>query len=149
IEQNLIQLKGRHQIPFHYTTDMIYNFKDLLPAHTNGMRFSVYDAGQNLLSAQIFYSIGGGFIINEAEATHPQPANTHSLPYPFENAKTLLAHCEKNNLTISELMMANESSLRSEKEVRDRLLQISTIMRECIETGCLTPGILPGGLNIQ
>lgn len=148
-EQNQLHLNGNHTIAFNYPTDMIFNFKDLLPAHTNGMRYSAYDASGAMLTAEIYYSIGGGFIITEEQALHPQRATNIDLPYPFEKAKTLLELCEQNQMTISELMMANETSMRSEQEVRERLLGISTIMRECIEAGCLTPGILPGGLNVQ
>ena len=149
IEQNQLHLNGQHTVAFHYLTDLIFNFKDLLPFHTNGMRYSAYAADGTLLSAEIYYSIGGGFIVTEEQALHPQRATAATVPYPFENAKTLLALCEKNNLSISELMMANETSMRSEEEIRERLQAITTIMRECIDTGCLTPGILPGGLNIQ
>lgn len=147
-EHKRLLLNGTHEVEFDYTRDMTYNFRDLLPAHTNGMLFSAYDKSETLLSSQIYYSIGGGFIINEAQATHPEHPDTSDLPYPFANAKTLLELCEKHNLTISQLMMANESSLRSEAEVKERLLHIASIMRECIETGSHTPGILPGGLNI-
>ncbi len=147
-EYHRLILNGTREIKFDYTRDMTYNFKDLLPAHTNGMRYSAYDKNETLLTSQIYYSIGGGFIINEEQANHPEHADTSDLPYPFANAKTLLELCEKHNLTISQLMMANEASLRSETEVRERLLHIASIMRECIETGSHTPGILPGGLNI-
>lgn len=149
IEQKRLLLNGEREIEFQYLRDVIFNFKDLLPAHTNGMRFSAYDKNQQLLTSHIYYSIGGGFIIDEEQATHPRHANTADQPYPFENAKTLLEHCEKHKITISQLMMANECVLRSESEVKDRLMHISNVMRECIEAGCLTPGILPGGLNIQ
>jgi L-serine dehydratase len=143
-----LNLNGTHIIKFDYLTNMIFNFKDLLPAHTNGMQFSAYDATGKLLLSRIYYSIGGGFIIDEAQASRTEHADNSDMPYPFHNAKTLLAHCEQHNLTISELMMANESSMRSEADVRERLMHICNIMRECIDTGCTTPGILPGGLNI-
>lgn len=136
-------------MPFHYVQDMIFNFKDLLPAHTNGMRFSAYDQHQQLLNSSIYYSIGGGFIITEEEANHPDAVGNTDMPFPFNNAKTLIKHCEDQKMTISQLMMANETSLRSEAEVRERLLKIAQVMRECIEAGCATPGILPGGLNVQ
>ncbi len=148
IETHALQLNDTHRIHFDYAADMIFNFKDLLPAHTNGMRFSAFAQDGSLLESSIFYSIGGGFIITEEQATHPEHADNSDLPYPFANAKTLLKHCRDNQLTISELMMANECSMRNEDEVRARLLKIASIMQECIETGCHTPGILPGGLNI-
>lgn len=149
IEKERLLLNGEREIKFQYLQDMIFNFKDLLPAHTNGMRFSAYDSNQKMLTSHIYYSIGGGFIIDEEQAKHPQHGNTSDQPYPFANAKTLLEHCEKNHITISQLMMANECSIRSETEVKERLMHIANVMRECIEAGCHTPGILPGGLNIQ
>src|SRR5687768_11251734 len=62
-QQNQINLAGTHQIPFHVASDLVFNFKDLLPAHTNGLRFTAYDKNDAELSSQIYYSIGGGFII--------------------------------------------------------------------------------------
>lgn len=149
IEDQSIDLYGVHNIAFHYPNDMIFNFKDLLPAHTNGMRFSVYDSDNQLIASRIYYSIGGGFILDEDEAANPHTASTADFPYPFETAKNLLTQCEHNQLSIAELMLANECSLRPQTEVIERLNHIAQIMRECIDKGCETPGILPGGLNIK
>jgi len=149
IEKNNLSLANTHPIPFHYTKDFIFNFKDLLPEHTNGMRFSAYDATQHVLTSEIYYSIGGGFILTEEEAAHPHEATTSDFPYPFTSAKTLLEQCEKNHFTIKDLMLANERSLRSETEIKQGLHHIIDVMRGCIHTGCTTPGTLPGGLNVK
>jgi L-serine dehydratase len=148
IETQSIRLNNQTEIPFHYLTDFIYNFKELLPAHTNGMRFKAFDQNQQEISSEIYYSIGGGFIFNEEEAAHSNKTMS-DFPYPFTTAKELLDQCEKNNLSISELMLKNESSIRPLAEVKERLLKIATIMEECIDTGCHTPGILPGGLDVK
>ncbi|HEU5281854.1 MAG TPA: L-serine ammonia-lyase [Gammaproteobacteria bacterium] len=148
IETQRINLNNTHDIPFHFVNDFIFNYKDLLPAHTNGMRFTAYDANKKVLSGGIYYSIGGGFILSEAEALRPHEEQAN-IPYPFSNAKTLLELCEKHKLTIAELMMANEASLRSEAEVKKRLLAIAHTMQGCIEKGCDSPGILPGGLKVK
>jgi L-serine dehydratase len=148
-QQNQINLAGTHQIPFHVASDLVFNFKDLLPAHTNGLRFTAYDKNDAELSSQIYYSIGGGFIIDEHQATHPQATAELPVPYPFTSTKDLLKHCEDNQLSIRDVMLANESSMRPLEEVRARLLKISDVMRECIQKGCQTSGILPGGLNIK
>ena len=148
-EEKKIILNGSHTISFDYLTDFIYNFKDLLPFHTNGMRYSAYDSKKNVLSSNIYYSIGGGFILDEEQAASPQTIDTSDVPYPFSTAKALLELCEQHHLTIKDLMLANESSMRSEPEVKKRLLHIAQIMRECIDKGCNTDGILPGGLNIK
>ena len=146
IEEHKINLAAERVIPFSYDQDVIYNFKDLLPEHTNGMRFIAYDAVNQIISSRIFYSIGGGFIIEE---NHASLTPDYQVPYPFSTAKELLQQCEKNKLTIKEVMLANESSMRSETEVRERLLKISQVMKECIEKGCHSPGTLPGGLNVK
>jgi L-serine dehydratase len=149
IEQKIIKLGGDHPVVFDYANDFIFNFKDLLPAHTNGLRFTVYATHHEKLSSEIYYSIGGGFILTEEEASNSQRIENIHFPYPFTTAKKLLELCTENNLTIQELMLANECSLRPEAEVKQRLAQIAQIMHECIEKGCQTPGILPGGLNIK
>lgn len=148
IETKRLRLFHTHSVPFDYLTDFIFNFKDLLPAHTNGMRFKAFGNNEQELSSGIYYSIGGGFILTEAQANDHRVPSPH-FPYPFENAKTLLALCEENKLSIPDLMMANESSIRTPAEINERLLHIADIMRECIDKGCNTPGILPGGLDIK
>lgn len=149
IESNRIRLNGVQEISFDYLNDFIFNFKDLLPLHTNGMRFIAYAENQQELSSNIYYSIGGGFIIDESEPSHEKNKNTNEVPYPFSSAKTLLELCEKNNLSIKDLMLANECSLRPEAEVREGLMRIANTMRECIDKGCHNTGILPGGLNVK
>lgn len=149
IEERSIRLNGDHVISFDYINDFIFNFKDLLPAHTNGMRFSAYDGNQSELSSDIYYSVGGGFILTEEQAAHPHEKDTSDFPYPFTTAKTLLELCEENHFTIKDLILANECSLRPEAEVRERLMHIAAVMKECIDRGCQNSGILPGGLNIK
>lgn len=149
ISDNTLTLLDLEEIRFDYLTDMIFNYKDLLPAHTNGMRFIAYDENKNILENKIYYSIGGGFIIDEEQATHPGNIDFSHLPYPFENAKELLERCEEHKLNISELMLANESTYRSEQEVKNGMQRIADVMRECIDKGCMTAGILPGGLNVK
>src|SRR3982751_917312 len=90
IEQRKILLLNKHSVPFQVSTDLIFNFNDLLPTHTNGMRFTAFSAEEQLLLTQIFYSIGGGFIIHENAAL---ALSDTPIPYPFSNARELLAHC--------------------------------------------------------
>lgn len=144
-----INLYNEHTIRFHYDSDFVFNFKDSLPFHTNAMRFSVYDKKNQEIAACIYYSIGGGFIVDEQQAAHANLGTDHKVPFPFKTTKELLKHCENNNCDIKDIVLANEASLRSEAEVKERLLHIADVMQECIDKGCRTPGILPGGLNIQ
>src|SRR3990167_533333 len=149
IEDKCIQLLGLQAIAFHYVNDFIFNYKDLLPFHTNGMRFTAYDTKQAIISSHVFYSIGGGFIVDEAPISHP-PANTNlNSPYPFTSAQSLLLQCEKHHLSIYDLMLANECVLRSKTEVEQQLFRIADVMRACIDKGCQAMGHLPGGLNVK
>lgn len=137
-------------ISFDDQKDLIFNFQDLLPLHSNGMRFSVYDQNRKMLLTKIYYSVGGGFILEDDDAScHQDNQNISTVPYPFNSAKELLKLCEDNNCTMAQLMLKNEASLRSEAEVKQRMLTIGNIMKECIEKGCETNGYLPGGLNVQ
>lgn len=147
IENKTISLNGKQTIAFDYVNDCIFNLKDLLPQHTNGMRFTAYDHHHQEVLSEIYYSIGGGFILNEHEAPHVQ--NIPDLPFPFSSAKELLQLCEQHHFSIQELMLANECSLRTEAEVNAGLLRIAHIMRECINKGCENSGVLPGGLNVK
>jgi len=150
LAQNTLNLAGKHAIPFQMDADFIFNFQDLLPAHTNGMRFSAVDKNNQLLTSQIFYSIGGGFILEEHEATlRPMPHDNPDVPYPFSTAKQLLKHCEDAHLSIKDIVFANEKSVHSAEEINSRLMHISEVMRECINKGMRSPGTLPGGLNIK
>lgn len=148
IENQQINLAGEKQIAFNYLEDFIFNFKDLLPAHTNGMRFSVYEK-DNLLFSCVYYSIGGGFILDEEQVLQHLDTQTPSIPYPFATARELLALCEQHQLSIRELMLANETTLRPQTEVLDRLKHIAKVMQECIDKGCRTAGLLPGGLDVK
>ncbi len=149
IQQAQINLNGKYPTAFHYTTDFIFNFKDTLPFHTNAMRFTAYDDKNHEISAQIFYSIGGGFIVDEEQARQTKTPYDHPVPYPFATTKELLAHCENNQLVIKDIVLANEASMRSAEETKARLLNIAAVMDECIQKGCQSPGILPGGLNVK
>jgi len=143
-----IKLLHEHTIPFHESSDLLFRYKDILPKHTNGMEFSAFDSAGDVLDSQIFYSIGGGFIVT-AEEHESTTTESLAVPYSFSTAEELLQLCRSNQLSISELMMANEKQFMPEKEVRSNLLQIAQTMENCIEKGCRTEGILAGGLNVK
>ncbi len=105
-----LNLGGKKEIPFNEQTDFLFLQKELLPLHTNGMRFSAFNNDNQLLISQVYYSIGGGFITTE-EDFHKTTTDTNPPPYPFSTAKELLDLCEKNNLSIAELMLENEKNL--------------------------------------
>lgn len=151
IAEKQLQLAGTTTIPFDFHQDLRFHQKELLPKHSNGMRFSAYDQTDSLLDSQVYYSIGGGFIVTEAnfDATADNHLSTLKQPYPFETAAELLKLCDTNNLSIQELMLANEKIWRDETTIKQRILHIAKTMEDCIERGCQTPGELPGGLHLK
>ncbi len=128
---------------------IVFHRREKLPLHPNGMRFSAFDPQGNLLLERIFYSVGGGFVVNhegQAEGASNEP---HHPRYPFSNGQDLLELCERHGLSISTLMLENEKTLRSEVEVRAGVLELARAMEACVKRGCEREGILPGGLKVK
>jgi len=140
-----MQLLGKHEITFDPKQDLIFEKRKSLPGHPNGMRFTASDAEGNELLAAAYYSVGGGFVVSEDELGEPVIVEADDdLPYPFDTAAELLEHCNADDLSISEVMLANEKVWRSEGEIRSRLLTIWSAMQECVDRGCASDGTLPG-----
>jgi L-serine dehydratase len=144
-----LRLNGTHTVSFDPEDDLILYRRRSLPFHPNGMTFTAYCDGK-VLSERTYYSIGGGFVLDDDESGHPQllPDPT-PVPYPFRTGTELLGFCSDQNLNISQVMLANECVRRPEAEVRAGLLKIWSVMQECIQRGCFTPGVLPGGLKVR
>lgn len=121
-----------------------------LAFHPNGMIFRAFDASGLQIRSREYYSVGGGFVVDEqaAGADRVTPDRT-VLRFPFTTAKQLLAHCAEHSLSISQVMLANEAAWRPEAETRARLLQIWQVMQDCVSAGCRTEGIMPGGLKVK
>ncbi|MBH3420868.1 L-serine ammonia-lyase [Pseudomonas gessardii] len=146
-ESGRLLLGGTQEISFNWQHDLLL-LEESLPYHPNAMSLHAYGAN-GLLSEQTYYSVGGGFIIEAAEAESGiAPTSDVKLPYDFSSAVELLALCNTHGLRVSELMMANERAWRSDAEIRSGLLHIWSVMRECVEQGLRDEGILPGGLDV-
>lgn len=148
ISSQKLLLGGKKELFFDEERDFLFLQKELLPRHSNGMRFSAYDNHQNVLRSQVYYSIGGGFITTE-EAFDQSSEDNYAPPYPFSTAFELMSLCRENKLTIAELMMVNELTWRSKSAIQEGILAIANVMDECINNGCHHPGILPGGLLLK
>ncbi len=149
-EQNELNLLGTKKLGFSYRNDLMMHRTESLPFHSNGMRFTAYDEGGKVLSERIFYSVGGGFIVDDtATAADAIVDDPTILPYPFTSAGELLAQCKEHGLSISALMMENEKAWRSESDIRKELLNLWSVMSACIDHGCKTEGIMPGGLKVK
>jgi len=121
-----------------------------LEFHPNGMIFRAFDAAGLQIRAREYYSVGGGFVVDEQAAGADRIVEDQTpLAYPFTTGKQLLAHCAEHQLSISQLMLANEAAWRPEAETRARLLRIWQVMQDCVEAGCRNEGIMPGGLKVK
>jgi L-serine dehydratase len=149
IRQNgRIRLAGSHEIAFD-PEDVILHRRRSLPFHPNGMTFAAY-AGDRALCEKTYYSIGGGFVLDDDGSGRPRivPDPT-PVPYPFRTGEELLQACATSGLPVSGVMLANECARRPEHEVRAGLLRIWQVMKECIDSGCTTSGVLPGRLQVR
>jgi L-serine dehydratase len=145
-----IKLAGHFQIGFSEKTDLVFNKRQKLPHHSNGMRFKAFDENGEIILQREYYSVGGGFVVNQDEAAADRIVKDATpLPYPFSSGNELLALCASHNLSIADIQMANEKQWRSEQEIREGLLKIWSAMHACIKRGYLATGELPGGLRVH
>ena len=143
-------LAGEQPIAFDVDEDVVLHRRKRLPFHTNGMLFRALDADGAELTRREYYSVGGGFVLDEDEAGRPALVEDPTpVRYPFRTGGELLAHTRATGLSISDVMLANELSWRSEAEVRAGLLHVWAVMQECVDRGTHTPGVLPGGLKVR
>ena len=141
-----ILLAGKHEIDFDPVDDIEFLYSESLPFHPNALTFLVTLKNNDTI-AETYYSIGGGFVVKEGE--DKIEASAVILPFPINTADELLHWCMKTGLNISEVVLENEHTWRSEKETRDGMLNIWKVMAACIYRGCHKDGILPGGLNVK
>jgi L-serine dehydratase len=145
-----LRLGGTHEIDFIEKRDLVFNKRQKLPHHTNGMRFTAFASDDSVIATRDYYSIGGGFVVNQDEAAEDRiVADTTALPYPFHSGDELLQLCDAHQLSIAQLMFANERVWRSEDEIRAGLREIWQAMQACVARGIRESGILPGGLKIN
>jgi L-serine dehydratase len=143
---------GRNQVSLDPATAVIAEKGKRLPGHPNAMQFRLLKGEPDLLS-EVYYSVGGGFVLNEAEfaadqAGRPTRAEP-DVPYPFATAAEMLAMGEASRLTIVQMKRANELVLRSEEELDSGIARVWDVMNRCIDRGLEGEGILPGGLNVK
>ncbi len=145
-----IVLLGTHEVALDVEQSLIFHRRDKLPLHANGMRYTAY-AGDTKIVERIYYSVGGGFVVDHAgaPADGSTPVDQISVPYPFNSAEDLLKLAVENGMSISSLMLENEKAVLPEAEVRSRIDQIWRAMDSCVKRGCEREGILPGGLKVK
>ncbi|QHC68052.1 L-serine ammonia-lyase [Rathayibacter sp. VKM Ac-2759] len=145
-----LTLGGTHSIGFDLRRDVVMHLRKRLDFHTNGMRFDAVDADGALVRSRDYYSIGGGFVLDQDQLDGvPVVAEDRPVPFPFSSADELVALAGSHGARISDLVMANEVVTRSEAEVRAGVLRIWAVMQECIDNGSRGEGVLPGGLRVR
>ena len=144
-----LRLAGSRTIAFDLDEDLVMHRRKSLPAHPNGMTFAAYDASGAEIVHRTFYSVGGGFVVDE-EATGADRVVLDDTPvkFPFSTGAELLEICRQEQLSVSDVMLANEQSWRSEDEIRSGMLHLWSVMAECVERGFHREGVLPGGLRV-
>ena len=147
--QKRLKLGGTQEIEFDEKTSLLFHRMESLPAHPNGLRFQAFDAAGADLMTRTYYSIGGGFVVNEGAAQRDElSTDQRQLPFPFRTGDELLRMATESGLSVSEMTLRNEGAWRPETETRAALLRIAQAMRNCTERGCNGRGVLPGGLKV-
>ena len=147
-----LRLAGRHGLAFDEARDLKWEGRTRLPQHPNALKFTAFDAAGGLVAERSYFSIGGGFVRDEGEMglnTPPEAAALVTVPYPVDSGAELLEMAAGADLTIAELMRANERVRRGDAEIDAGLDEIAAAMYACIARGMKTDGVLPGGLNVQ
>jgi L-serine dehydratase len=149
-DEKLLLLNDEQQIAFDLDNDVLLHRRESLPLHANGMRFSAFDQSEEVIKSTVYYSVGGGFVLDEDAMGNDQIVeDQRKLKYTFDSANELLSLCGRYHLSISEIMLANEESWRSREQTRAGLLELWQVMRECVDQGIKTEGILAGGLKVK
>lgn len=144
-----LRLGGRQDLAFDERHDVQYHRSEALPAHPNGMRFIATDAQGGPLAGEVFYSVGGGFVVSEADTVSDRLAlHGAEVPYPYRGGDELLRMGRDSGLSVSEMTLRNENCWRPEAETRRRLLAVWKAMQACVERGCHADGALPGPLRV-
>ncbi len=148
-DEGSLRVLGRSPLAFVPKRDLLFHYKLSLPYHPNGMRFTAFAKDSSTLGSRVYYSVGGGFVVNEDAASNDRIVEDKTeLRYPFRSGHELLETCRRENLSVGEVMMANETAWRSVEEIRDGLDVIAAAMRSTIQAGCRNEGVLPGGLKV-
>lgn len=148
-ETNTLVFGNKKPIAFDWDTQLVFDDR-VLDYHPNAMTLAVYDRASQLIKEKTYYSIGGGFVLDEYEIQDDHwPQDTITLPYEYATGEQLLALCKQHHLRISDIVLANETVLRPYADVKASIFKLWGVMQECIVNGIENTGILPGGLNVK
>ncbi|MBZ8119109.1 L-serine ammonia-lyase [Roseovarius sp. LXJ103] len=142
--------EGLPELAFHPKDDLVFDFGPNLPGHANGMVLMATDAQGDVILQETYYSIGGGFVMTEAELAAGRNTDEGApVPYPFKSAAEMLEMAQSSGKSIAAMKRANEVSRKAEVDMTTGVKRIWQVMDDCIERGMVTDGILPGGLKVK
>ncbi|PAZ11321.1 L-serine ammonia-lyase [Streptomyces sp. SA15] len=150
-----VEIGDAQEVAFDLGDDVVLHRRKALPYHANGMTLWAYDASGAELLSKTYYSVGGGFVVDEAVLDQDVVGadriklDDTVLKYPFRTGDELLRMARETGLSISALMLENERAWRTEEEIRAGLLEIWRVMEACVARGMSREGILPGGLKVR
>ncbi len=170
--EGTLRLGKSHRVGFDRERDLRFHMKQMYPepgvaTHPNGLRFTAFGSGGDVLASETFFSIGGGFIVTAehfAAGGPALPASPRNVPYPYRSAKELLAMADEHGVSVAEVVLANELQLISDDtiprppdvrrgggsdEIKHGVLALWCVMSECMERGMVSEGTLPGGLHVR
>ncbi|HEY4037399.1 MAG TPA: L-serine ammonia-lyase [Burkholderiaceae bacterium] len=149
-ERGTLDLLGQHPIAFSEREHLVFHRRESLPFHPNGMRFSALGPAGEELAGKQYYSVGGGFVVDEQAAGADRiREDDRALPHPFNTGAELLQLCQSRDSTISQLMIENEGAWRPEADTRAQLARIWQAMQDCVRRGCSREGVLPGAIKVR
>ncbi len=148
-QDKILHLGQERAIPFDLDKNVEFAKDIFLPEHSNGMRFKAYDESGNVLLNEVYFSVGGGTVARQDEMATRSEREPYKVPYDFESCKELMDICEKEQLSIANVVWKNECSLRSPTEVDAEISKINRVMQNSVERGIKAKGELPGGLNLE
>ena len=150
-ETGTVTPPGHRSYRFRPAVDLVFDRKQALSGHPNGLSFSAFDEDGQLLAKRVYYSIGGGFVLTaeELDAFKSAPEGASNVPYPFAHAAGMLDMARQSGLSIAQMKRANEEAERSRVALDRGLDEIWEVMSGCIDRGLSHDGILPGGLKVK
>ena len=150
-ESGSVTPPGLPALRFAPSTDLIFDYDHPLSGHANGMILMATDAQGDVILQEIYYSIGGGFVVTETEQQQAGQAGKvkANCPYPFDTAAQMLEMSAASGKTIAEMKRANELSFRSAADLARGMERLWQVMNDCINRGLEVDGILPGGLKVR
>ena len=141
-----IEVLGRHAISFNDAQDIRFRRRESMPLHPNGLVFEAFSPEGDALLKRAYYSVGGGFVVGE---NTPVDQAARQEPFVFGSATELLEICRRESMSISDVVLANECAFRSREDIANGVAKLWATMKSCIERGCASPGVLPGGLKVK